>query len=396
RDIDGAAQDVQAAITQATPLLPRDLPTPPVYRKVNPADQPILFLALTSKTLPLYTLDEYGETLMAQRISMVSGVAQVIVFGAQKYAVRVQLDPHALASRGIATEEVARAIQGANVNLPTGTLYGSHQALTVEATGQLTTAPLYRPLIVAYRNGAPVRLEELGRVVDGVEDDKTASWYLSPDSRERSLILAIQRQPGTNTVAVADAVKALLPQFRAWLPPSVEMQIHVDRSQSIRESVRDVKVTMAVALVLVVLVIFCFLRNVSATVIPSLSLPLSIVGTFAVMHPLGFSVDNLSMMALTLAIGFVVDDAIVVLENIVRHLEDGEAPFEAALRGSEGIGFTVLSMTISLAAVFIPVLFMPGILGRLFNEFAVTICVAILISGFVSLTLTPMLCTRLL
>jgi HAE1 family hydrophobic/amphiphilic exporter-1 len=396
RDIDGAAQDVQAAITQATPLLPPDMPSPPIYRKVNPADQPILFLALTSQTLPLYTLDEYGQTILAQRISMVSGVAQVQVFGSQKYAVRVQLDPLALAGRGIGTDEVAAAIRSANVNLPTGTLYGSHRSFTVEATGQLTRAAAYRPVIVTYRNGSPVRLEELGRVLDGVEDDKTASWYASADTLERSLILSIQRQPGTNTVAVADAVKALLPSFQAWLPPSIQLRMHFDRSESIRESVADVKFTMVVALVLVILVIFVFLRNVSATVIPSLALPLSIVGTFAVMHPLGFSIDNLSMMALTLAIGFVVDDAIVILENIVRHLEQGEPPFEAAVNGSQEISFTILSMTLSLAAVFIPVLFMPGILGRLFHEFAVTICIAILISGVVSLTLTPMLCSRYL
>ncbi|MCI0633466.1 MAG: efflux RND transporter permease subunit, partial [Actinobacteria bacterium] len=282
RDIDGAAQDVQAAITQATPLLPPDMPSPPIYRKVNPADQPILFLALTSQTLPLYTLDEYGQTILAQRISMVSGVAQVQVFGSQKYAVRVQLDPLALAGRGIGTDEVAAAIRSANVNLPTGTLYGSHQSFTVEATGQLTRAPAYRPVIVTYRNGSPVRLEELGRVLDGVEDDKTASWYASADTLERSLILSIQRQPGTNTVAVADAVKALLPSFQAWLPPSIQLRMHFDRSESIRESVADVKFTMIVALVLVILVIFVFLRNVSATVIPSLALPLSIVGTFAV------------------------------------------------------------------------------------------------------------------
>ena len=394
RDIDAAAQDVQAAITQATPLLPPDLPTPPVYRKVNPADQPILFMALTSPTLPLWTLDEYGQTLMAQRISMVSGVAQVLVFGSQKYAVRAQLDPHALASRGIGIEEVAQAIQGANVNLPTGTLYGRDQAFTIQATGQLTKAEVYRPLIVAYRNGAPVRLEDLGDVIDGVEDDKTASWYADPESVQRSIILAVQRQPGTNTVEVASAVRALLPSIEAWLPPSVHLLVHFDRSQSILASVREVKVTMLIALVLVIIVIFVFLRNVSATVIPSLALPISIIGTFAVMHPVGFSVDNLSMMALTLAIGFVVDDAIVILENIVRHLELGEPPVEAAYRGSEEIGFTILSMTLSLAAVFIPVLFMPGILGRLFHEFAITICVAILISGVVSLTLTPMLCSR--
>jgi HAE1 family hydrophobic/amphiphilic exporter-1 len=396
RDVDAAAQDVQAAITQATPLLPPDMPAPPVYRKVNPADQPILFLALTSPVLPLYTLDEYGQTLMAQRISMVPGVAQVLVYGSQKYAVRVQLDPQALASRGIGTDEVAAAIRSANVNLPTGTLYGPHQAFTVETNGQLLTAERYRAIVVAYRNGAPVRLEQLGHVIDGVEDDKTAGWYANASGVERSLILAVQRQPGTNTVEVADAVKALLPSFAALLPPSVHVQLHFDRSQTIRESVDDVKLTMVVALVLVVLVIFLFLRNLSATVVASLSLPLSIVGTFAVMLPLGFSLDNLSLMALTLAIGFVVDDAIVILENIVRHMEHGEPPLAAADEGSREIGFTIVSMTLSLAAVFIPVLFMPGIVGRLFHEFAVTICVAILISGIVALTLTPMLCARVL
>jgi HAE1 family hydrophobic/amphiphilic exporter-1 len=396
RSIDAAAQDVQAAITQATPLLPPGMPSPPVFRKVNPADQPILFIALTSPTLPLYALDEYGETLMAQRISMVSGVAQVLVFGAQKYAVRVQLDPDALASRGIGIDEVATAVRSANVNLPTGTLHGSHRAYTVEATGQLTSADQYRPIIVTYRNGSPVRLEELGGVIDSVEDDKTASWYGTADRLQRSIILAVQRQPGTNTVAVADAVKALLPSFQAWLPPSVQVELLFDRSQPVRASVQDVKLSMLAALVLVVLVIFLFLRNVSATVIPSLALPISIVGTFAAMLPLGYTLDNLSLMALTLSIGFVVDDAIVILENIVRHMEMGEAPLEAAYRGSEEIGFTILSMTLSLAAVFIPVLFMPGVLGRLFHEFAVTICVAILISGAVSLTLTPMLCSRYL
>src|SRR5262245_15915316 len=323
RDIDAAAQDVQAAITLATPLLPPSLPTPPIYRKVNPADQPILFFVLTSPTLPLWQLDEYGQTLLAQRISMVTGVAQVQVFGSQKYAVRVQVDPAALASRGIALDEVAQAVRTANVNLPTGTPYGRDQAFTIETTGQLTRAEFYRPVIVTYRNGLPVRLEELGQVIDGVEDDKTASWYATAEHVQRTLILAVQRQPGTNTVAVADAVKALLPSFSALLPPSVQVEMLFDRSQSIRQSVSDVKITMFEALVLVVLVIFLFLRNLSATLIPSLALPLSIIGTFGVMQPLGFNIDNLSLMALTLSIGFVVDDAIVILENIVRHLEMG-------------------------------------------------------------------------
>ncbi|HVN87561.1 MAG TPA: efflux RND transporter permease subunit [Candidatus Binatia bacterium] len=396
RDIDAAAQDVQSAITQASSLLPPGMPSPPTFRKVNPADQPILYLGLTSATLPLWTLDEYGETLLAQRISMVNGVAQVQVFGAQKYAVRIKLDPKALASRGIGIDEVERAVRAANVNLPTGALYGPRQRFTVQATGQLTEATHYRPMIVAYRNGSPVRLEELGTVIDSVEDDKTASWYADADKMQRSVVLAIQRQPGTNTVQVAADVKGLLPLLQKQLPPSVELHVLFDRSESILASVTDVKFTMMLALLLVVLVIFLFLRNVSATVIPSLALPLSIVGTFAAMQQLGYSIDNLSMMALVLSIGFVVDDAIVMLENIVRHMEMGKAAMQAALDGASEIGFTILSMTLSLAAVFIPVLFMPGILGRLFHEFAVTICVAILISGFVSLSLTPMMCSRFL
>ncbi|MEW6364497.1 MAG: efflux RND transporter permease subunit [Acidobacteriota bacterium] len=392
RDIDAAAQDVQAAIAAATRSLPPDMPSPPSYQKVNPADSPILYIALTSSTLPLSTLNEYGETVMAQKISTVSGVAQVLVYGAQKYAVRVQLDPQALASRGIGIDEAAAAVRRQNVNLPTGTLYGQFQAFTVEANGQLTEASAYRPIIVAYRNGSPVRLQEIGRVLDSVENDKVAAWYVD----ERAIVLAIQRQPGTNTVKVAGAVRALLPTFRAQIPASVSMHILYDRSDSIRASVEDVKFTLFLTLCLVVLVIFLFLRNLSATLIPSLALPMSIVGTFAVMYQLGYSLDNLSLMALTLSVGFVVDDAIVMLENIVRHMEKGEKFFEAALKGSKEIGFTILSMTLSLAAVFIPVLFMGGILGRLFHEFAVTIGVAVLVSGFVSLSLTPMLCSRFL
>jgi HAE1 family hydrophobic/amphiphilic exporter-1 len=396
RDIDAAAQDVQAAIAQAAPLLPPGMPNPPTFRKVNPADQPILYLALTSPTLPLWVLDEYAETMLAQRISMVSGVAQVQVFGAQKYAVRVKLDPQALASRGLGIDEVAQAIRSGNVNLPTGTLYGPHRAFTVRAAGQLFEAASYRPLVVAYRNGTPVRLGDLGRIEDSVETDKTASWFGDSERLQRAIVLAVQRQPGTNTVEVAEAVKRLLPSFRSELPPAVDLVVLFDRSQSIHESVNDVQFTMVLALILVVLVIFVFLRSVRATTIPSLALPFSIVGTFAVMSLLGYSVDNLSMMALTLSIGFVVDDAIVMLENIVRHLEMGKTPLQAALDGSREIAFTVLSMTLSLVAVFLPVLFLPGVIGRLFHEFAVTICVAILISGFVSLTLTPMLSSRLL
>jgi HAE1 family hydrophobic/amphiphilic exporter-1 len=390
RSIDAAAQDVQAAIGKAAKQLPAGMPTPPTYNKVNPADQAILYMALTSDTLPLSTVDDYGETLMAQSISMVDGVAQVFVYGAQTYAVHVQLDPNALASRGIGIDEVEDAIGKGNVNLPTGTLYGKNQAFIVQANGQLMKASDYRPLIVAYREGRPVRLDEIGRVIDSVQNDKIASWFNST----RGIVLAIQRQPGVNTVEVVDKIRALMPTFRSQIPAGVSLDILYDRSQSIRDSVHDVQFTLLLTVCLVVMVIFLFLRNLSATVIPSLALPLSIVGTFAAMNLLGYSLDNLSLMALTLSVGFVVDDAIVMLENIVRHMEAGVAPFEAALKGSREIGFTIISMTLSLAAVFIPVLFMSGILGRLLHEFAVTIMVAILVSGFVSLTLTPMLCSR--
>jgi hydrophobic/amphiphilic exporter-1 (mainly G- bacteria), HAE1 family len=392
RNIDAAAQDVQSAISDVQHDLPKEMPTPPSYSKVNPADQPVLFIALTSPTLRLSTLDEYGETFLAQSISMVTGVAEVQVFGAQKYAVRIQVDPATLAAKGISFDQITAAIQQENVNLPTGNLYGPDQTLTIEASGQMEQADAFRPLIVAYRNGKPVRLEELGDVLDSVENTRVAAWY----GNERSIFIVVQKQPGTNTVDVADGVKALLPGFRAKLPASVSLNILYDRSDSIRASVNDVKFTLFLTLCLVVLVIFLFLRNISATIIPSLALPMSIVGTFAVMYLLGYSLDNLSLMALTLSLGFVVDDAIVMLENIVRHMERGEGVMEASLRGSREIGFTIISMTISLAAVFIPVLFMGGIIGRLFHEFAVTIGAAILISGLVSLTLTPMLCSRLL
>ena len=396
RSLDGAAVDVQAAITQAARLLPQGMPTPPTFTKVNPADQPILYIALTSKTLPLWTLDEYAETRIAQRISMVSGVAQVQVLGAQKYAVHAQLDPHLLASRQIGINEVENALRNWNVNLPTGTIIGPRRAFTLQASGQLTSAEQYKPLIVAYRNGSPVRLEELGNIIDSVEDDKTASWFYNKGDAQRSIVLGIQRQPGTNTIEVTNGVKQLLPLFKAEIPPSVGMDILYDRSDTIRESFHDVQFTMVLTLGLVVMVIFLFLRNLSATVIPSLALPFSVIGTFAIMYLLHYSLDNLSMMALILSLGFVVDDAIVMLENIFRHMEMGEQPLQAALNGSREIGFTIVSMTLSLAAVFIPVLFMSGILGRLFREFSVTICVAILISGVVSVTLTPMLCSRFL
>jgi HAE1 family hydrophobic/amphiphilic exporter-1 len=392
RSIDAAAQDVQAAIAKSASQLPHDMPYPPSYRKVNPADQPILYFALYSPTLPLSTVDEYAETFIAQRISMISGVAQVSVFGSQKYAVRVRLDPDSMATRGIGIDEVAAAIAQGNVNLPTGTLSGPHHAFTVETRGQLLEADAYRPLVVAYRNGSPVRLQDIGTVVDSVENDKVASWYKTT----RAIVLAIQRQPGTNTVEVVDSIRRLLPTFRAQMPASIELAILYDRSVSIRDSVNDVQFTLFLAICLVVLVIFLFLRNLSATLIPSLAVPMSVVGTFTVMYLMGYSLDNLSLMALTLSVGFVVDDAIVMLENIVRHMERGEDVRTAAFRGSKEIGFTILSMTLSLAAVFIPVLFMGGVVGRLLHEFAVTIGAAILVSGFVSLTLTPMLCSRFL
>src|SRR5215475_8724758 len=392
RNIDAGGQDVQAAIAAAAPQLPPGMPTPPSYKKVNPADQPILYLSLSSPNLPLYTVDEYAQTNLAQRISQITGVAQVQVFGSQKYAVRVRLDPNALASRGIGIDEVQRALAQSNVNLPTGTLYGPHQAFSVQATGQLMDAAAYRPLIVAYRNGSPVRLDQIGRVIDGVQTDKVASWF----NDDRAVVLAVQRQPGTNTIEVVDAIRKLLPVFRQQLPASVALNVVYDRSVAIRESVHDVQFTLILTIALVVMVIFLFLRNLSATIIPGLAVPLSIIGTFAVMYVLGYSIDIISLMALTLCVGFVVDDAVVMLENIVRRMEAGESRMEAALKGSREIGFTILSMTISLAAVFIPVLFMGGVVGRLLNEFAVVIGVAVLVSGLVSLTLTPMLCSRFL
>ncbi|HTM04447.1 MAG TPA: efflux RND transporter permease subunit [Vicinamibacterales bacterium] len=396
RNLDGAAVDVQGAITQASRLLPQGMPTPPTFTKVNPADTPILYLVIWSKTLPSWTLDEWAETRIAQRISQVSGVAQVQVLGSQKYAVHAQLDPHALAARQIGINEVENAVKQWNVNVPAGNIIGPHRAYTLQATGQLTNADEFRDMIVAYRSGAPIRLGQLGTIVDGAEDPHTGSWYYSADGEQAAITLGIQRQPGTNTIAVADGVKNLLPQFKAELPTSVHMDVLYDRSQTIRESYRDVQFTMVLTLGLVITVIFIFLRNVWATVIPSLALPFSIIGTFAVMYLLGYSLDNLSMMALILSVGFVVDDAIVMLENIYRHVEEGADPLTASLVGSREIGFTIVSMTLSLAAVFIPVLFMGGVLGRLFREFAVTICVAILISGVVSVTLTPMLCSRFL
>ena len=392
RNIDAAAQDVQSMIARSARDLPQNMPSPPSYRKVNPANNSILLLALTSETLPLSTVDEFAQTILAQRISMISGVAQVDVIGSQKYAVRLQLDPNQLAARQIGIDDVVNAIQRGNVDLPVGTLNAPTRAYTLVSDAQLTNAAAYGPMVVAYRNGAPVRLQDLGKALDSVENTRIASWF----NDKKAVILGVQRQPGANVVQVVDAIKEVLPTLREQIPGSIKLEVFFDRTQSIRESTHDVQLTLIGTIVLVILVIFLFLRNVSATIIPSLALPMSIAGTFAVMYLLDYSLDNLSLMALTLAVGFVVDDAIVVLENIVRHMEEGEPPYEAAVKGAKEIGFTIVSMTISLVAAFIPVLFMSGMLGRLLREFSVTICVAILVSGFISLTLTPMLCSRYL
>ncbi|MDA8078730.1 MAG: efflux RND transporter permease subunit [Nitrospiraceae bacterium] len=396
RNIDAAAQDVQAAISKAARQLPQDMPSPPSYQKVNPADQPVIYLTLSSPTLPLSDVNEYADTIIAPRISMINGVAQVLVYGSQKYAVRVQLDPQALANRKIGIDEVSAALVRSNVNLPTGDLQGERQAFTIQATGQLYNAVAFRPMIVAYRGGSPVRLQDIATVSDSVENDKIAAWYNTGGTSTRAIVMAVQRQPGTNTIEVVDSIKNQIPSFRSQLPGSVQLNLLFDRSESIRESVSDVKFTLVLTIGLVIMVIFIFLRNLSATIIPSLALPLSIIGAFAAMYGLGFSVNNITLMALTLSVGFVVDDAIVMLENIVRHMEQGEKPMEAAYKGSREIGFTIISMTISLVAVFIPVLFMAGMMGRMLHEFAVTITVSILISGLVSLTLTPMLSSRFL
>jgi hydrophobic/amphiphilic exporter-1 (mainly G- bacteria), HAE1 family len=392
RNIDAAAQDVQAAISAAGGLLPTSMPRPPTYQKVNPAEQAIYYMALTSDTMPLEKITEYADIQLRKRISMVSGVSNVQVFGEQKYAVRVDVDPDELAAYNVGIDEVQKAVASSNTNLPTGRIDGAKQAFTIESTGSLDQASAYRPIIVAYRNGTPIRLEQLGSVVDSVENDKLIAWL----NNKRGVILAISRQPGTNTVDVVDNIKQLIPEFRHELPPAISLETAADTSDSIRNSIHDVEFTLLLTICVVVMVIFLFLRNVSATLIPGAAVPFSIVGTFAVMYLLGYSLNNLSLMALTLSVGFVVDDAIVMLENIVRHMEMGKTRMEAALAASREIGFTIISMTLSLVAVFIPVLFMAGIVGRLLHEFSVTIVVAILISGFVSLTLTPMLGSRFL
>jgi HAE1 family hydrophobic/amphiphilic exporter-1 len=392
RNIDAAAQDVQAAISSAMRRLPKTMLNPPTFRKVNPADSPILYLALTSKTLPLTVVDQYAETLLARQLSSLDGVAQVNVFGAAHYAVRIQADPAALAARGIGIDQLAQAAQASNANQATGALNGPQEAKIIHTEGQLHSAAAFRRQIIAYRNGAPVRMGDVANVVDSVDDVRQGAWYRD----QRTITVAIMRQPGSNTIAVVNEVKSVLPRFEATLPAGIDLEVRHDRSESIRASVNNVQETLLIAGVLVVLVIFLFLKRVSATIIPSLALPIAVIGTFAGMSVLGYNLDNLSLMALTLSVGFVVDDAIVMLENIVRHIESGERPLEAALKGSREIGFTILSMTLSLAAVFIPIVFMSGIVGRLLHEFAVTIIIAVLFSGVVSITLTPMLCARVL
>ena len=392
RNIDGAALDVQSALSAAARRLPADLPNPPSFRKVNPADQPVLFLVLSSNTQPLSTVYDYAEQVLQQQISQIPGVAQVLIFGSQKYAVRIMVDPEALAARGLSFGDIRSAVNAANSNQPVGALRGEKQRITIEASGQLERAKDYAPLIVASKNNVPVRLEDVATVKDSVENDQVAGWY----NNDRSMILAIFRQSDANTVDVVDKIREKIPAYRDQIPASIKLDVLNDRSLPIREAVHDVEFTLMLSIVLVVLVIFLFLKSLTATIIPTLALPVSIIGTFAAMYALGYSIDNISLLALTLAVGFVVDDAIVMLENIVRYIEEGMKPFEAALRGAREIGFTIVSITLSLVAVFIPVFFMGGVVGKVFREFAVVISVAILVSGFVSLTLTPMLCARIL
>ena len=392
RNIDGASLDVQTALATAQRRLPVEMTTPPFFRKVNPGDFPVLYVSMRSDTMPLSAIDDYAETVLAPQISQMPGIAQVLVYGAQKFAVRVQIDPRAAAARNISLDDVKNVVAAANSSAPVGTLQGQKQSVTLTATSAMRHAADYRDVVVAYRNGAPVKLDQIGRVIDSVENDKVASWF----NDARAIVLAIQRQPDANTVAVVDEVRNSLPAMRAQVPPAIEMHPLFDRSTSIRDAVSDVQWTLAIAVSLVIMVIFLFLRKVSATIIPALAVPVSLVGTFAAMYMFGFSINNMTLLALTLSVGFVVDDAIVMLENIVRHIEGGMRPYEAALKGSREIGFTILSITFSLIAVFIPVLLMGGMVGRVFREFAVSVSVAIVVSGFVSLTLTPMLCARVL
>ncbi len=392
RNIDSAALDIQAQISATLRRLPPELPAPPGFRKVNPADSPVLFISLASETLPLSVVNDYAEQILAQQISQIQGVAQVSIFGQQKFAVRIEADPDAAAARGLTLNDIRNAVVAANSSTPVGDLSGDTRKTTLRATGQIEKAEGYNELVVAWRNGSPVKLSEIARAYNSVENNQTASWR----NDQRAITLAIFRQSDANTVEVVDAVRERLPRYQAQLPASITPYIMMDRSISIRESVHDVEFTLLLSIALVVLVIFLFLKSMAATVIPSLALPVSLIGTCAFMYLFGYSIDNISLLAITLAVGFVVDDAIVMLENIVRHIEEGEKPFEAALKGAREIGFTIISITLSLVAVFIPVFLMGGVVGRVFREFAVVISCAILVSGFVSLTLTPMLCARIL
>ncbi|MBV8586102.1 MAG: efflux RND transporter permease subunit, partial [Verrucomicrobia bacterium] len=387
RDIDVASQDVQAAINVARGYLPGDLPNLPIYNKVNPADTPILTLAISSDALPIAKVNDLADSLLAQKLSQVSGVGLVTIEGNQKPAVRIQYNPAALASLGMGPEDLRNAINLANVDAPKGSFSGARQSYMIGSNDQLTTAEQYRPLIIAYRNGAPVTLGDVATIIDGVEDDQLAAWVGS----KPAVLVDIQRQPGANIIQTVDRIKKLLPKLTASLPPNVKVSILTDRTQTIRASIRDVQFTLLLTIGLVILVIFLFLRRLWATIIPSVALPLSLIGTFGIMYLFGFSLNNLSLMALTISTGFVVDDAIVMIENIFRYIEEGEDPLTAALKGARQIGFTVVSLSISLIAVFIPLLFMSGIVGRLFREFAITLSVAVLVSAVVSLTLTPMM-----
>src|ERR1700704_935015 len=396
RNIDGAALDVQTALTVAQRRLPVEMTVPPSFRKINPGDFPVLILAASSETLPLSTVNNYSEIVIGQQISQLPGVAQVEVYGQQKYAVRVQVDPVAAAARNISLDDIRRILVSANSNTPVGTLYGPQQNVTLTATAAMRSAEEYKKVLVAIRNGVPVRLEDIANVIDSVQDSRNANWYVNKDVSYRSIPLAISRQPVANSIAVVDQIYENFPKYREAVPAGINLNVQNDRTTSIRESVADVQETLAIAVGLVVLVIFLFLRSGSATIIPALAVPVSLIGTCAMMYVFNFSINNMTMLALTLSVGFVVDDAIVMLENIVRYIEGGMRPFEAALKGSKEIGFTIVAITFSLIAVFIPVLLMGGMVGRVFREFAVTIAVAIMISGFVSLTLTPMLCARVL
>lgn len=396
RNIDACAQDVNSKIAAAQGELPTNMPSPPTYDKVNPSDQPILYFALTSETMPLIQLNDYAENYLSQNFTMVNGVSQVIVYG-QKFAARIQVNPKLLAKQGIGIDDVEKAIKAANVNLPGGTLDGAYQAFTIDSNGQLTIGEAYRDVIITYKDGTPVRVRDVGDAISGVEKDKQmAAWYSTRTKTERAVVLAIKKQPGSNTVLVSDGVKQLIPRLKSMIPQSVEWHLLYDASDYIEDSIKDIQFTLVLTIIIVLLVVFVFLRSFRSTLIPNVAVPLSIIGTFAIMSVMGFSLNNLSMMSLVLCVGLVVDDAIVVLENIVRRMEMGEDAIDASYKGSQEIGFTIMSMTLSLVVVFIPLLFMPGIVGKLFHEFSVCIAAAILISGFISVTLTPMMCSRVL